>query len=272
MTFRAGQMMTWLTQQHKRCCVLGKGDLSDCHLMNQSKSVISAATATSAALGVVKPDGTIITVAGGAITVPKATNAAFGVVEVDGTTITAAGGVISAAGGAGLVSGACFLLAMPAQGVSSNVNWENTTLTNAWSGLSLNYFPASGAWKIKLLFTAGSPQIGNMVILRTAINSLVVIDSTSVTIGGVSNPTLVTPELVETDAVALALDNTHNYYFMIFFSNVGANSTVGVAELFTSVAYAPVTSFDPSGNQTGVGNISNASSHANVLMLGLYVP
>lgn len=233
---------------------------------------ISVAAATSAALGVVKPDGTIITVAAGAITVPQATNAIFGVVKVDGTTITAAGGVISAAGGAGLVSGACFLLAMPAQGVSSNVNWENITLTNAWSGLSLNYFPASGAWKIKLLFTAGSPQIGNMVILRTAINSLVVIDSTSVTIGGVSNPTLVTPGLVETDAVALALDNTHNYYFMIFFANVGANSTVGVAELFTAVAYAPVTSFIPSGDQTGVGVISNASSHANVLMLGLYVP
>lgn len=170
------------------------------------------------------------------------------------------------------VSGSCFLLAMPAQGVSSNVNWQNTTITNAWSGLSLNYFPVSGAWKIKLLFTAGSPQIGNMVVLRTAINSLVVIDSTSVTIGGVSNPTLVTPALVETDAVALALDNTHNYYFMIFFANVGANSTVGVAELFTAVAYAPVTSFDPSGNQTGVGSISNASSHANILMLGLYVP
>ena len=58
---------------------------------------ISVAAATSAALGVVKPDGTIITVAAGAITVPQATNAIFGVVKVDGTTITAAAGVISAA-------------------------------------------------------------------------------------------------------------------------------------------------------------------------------
>ena len=239
---------------------------------------------TTAAGGVISTAGGTVTAVTGvapiastggttpAISVAVASAAQFGVVKVDGTTITAAAGVISAAGGAGLVSGACFLLAMPAQGVSSNTNWENITLTNAWSGLSLNYFPASGAWKIKLLFTAGSPQIGNMVILRTAINSLVVIDSTSVTIGGVSNPTLVTPGLVETDGVALALDNTHNYYFMIFFSNVGANSTVGVAELFTSVSYAPVTSFIPTGDQTGVGNISNASSHANVLMLGLYVP
>jgi hypothetical protein len=62
---------------------------------------ISVSPATSAALGVVQPDGTIITVAAGAITVPKASNAQFGVVEVDNTTITASGGVISAvAGGA----------------------------------------------------------------------------------------------------------------------------------------------------------------------------
>lgn len=62
---------------------------------------ISIAAATSAALGAVKPDGTIITVAAGAITVPKASASVFGVVEVDGTTITASGGVISSVGGGG---------------------------------------------------------------------------------------------------------------------------------------------------------------------------
>ena len=62
---------------------------------------ISVAAATSAALGVVQPDGTIITVVAGAITVPKASSSVFGVVEVDGTTITAAAGVISAVGGSG---------------------------------------------------------------------------------------------------------------------------------------------------------------------------
>lgn len=60
---------------------------------------ISVATATASALGVVQPDGTIITVSGGAITVPKGSSSAFGVVEVDGTTITAASGVISAVAG-----------------------------------------------------------------------------------------------------------------------------------------------------------------------------
>ena len=64
---------------------------------------ITVAAATSGALGVVQPDGTIITVSAGAITVPKASSSVFGVVEVDGTTITAAGGVISAAGGGSYV-------------------------------------------------------------------------------------------------------------------------------------------------------------------------
>lgn len=58
---------------------------------------ISATTATSSQLGVVKPDGTIITNTAGAITVAKASNSVFGVVEVDGTSITASSGVISAA-------------------------------------------------------------------------------------------------------------------------------------------------------------------------------
>jgi len=52
--------------------------------------------ATSSVLGLVKPDGTIITISAGAITVAKASSSLFGVVKVDGTTITAAGGVISA--------------------------------------------------------------------------------------------------------------------------------------------------------------------------------
>jgi hypothetical protein len=63
-----------------------------------------APIATSSVLGLVKPDGTIITVAAGAITVPKASSSTFGVVEVDGTTITAASGVISAIGTGGTVT------------------------------------------------------------------------------------------------------------------------------------------------------------------------
>lgn len=66
---------------------------------------ITVATATSAALGVVKPDGTVITDTAGAITVPQASSSVFGVVKVDGTTITASGGVISSTGTVTIANG-----------------------------------------------------------------------------------------------------------------------------------------------------------------------
>lgn len=73
---------------------------------NNLSDVASASTAfanivqaaTTSTLGGVKPDGTIITVSAGAITVPKATTGAFGVVEV-GTNIGVSSGVISVATG-----------------------------------------------------------------------------------------------------------------------------------------------------------------------------
>ena len=233
--------------------------------------VITVPDATSSSLGVVKPDGTIITVSAGAITVPDGTNSSLGVVQADGTTTSISSGIISALGGAGLVSGACFLPAFSVVGASSDNNWENYTLMNSWSGLNLNFFPASGKWKIKLLFTAGSPAIGNMVIKRTLNHSLAVVDTTSVTIGGVSNPSLSSPGLVTTDAILLALDSTHDYYFMIFFSNVAGNASVGVATTFTGASSPFVFSFEPTGDQTGVTTISTGSSHANLLVTGLYV-
>lgn len=51
--------------------------------------------ATAGSLGLVQPDGAIITVSGGAITVAKATSSSFGVVQTDGATINASAGVIS---------------------------------------------------------------------------------------------------------------------------------------------------------------------------------
>ena len=110
-----------------------------------------------------------------------------------------------------------------------------------------------------------------MVIKRTLNNSLAVVDTTSVTIGGVSNPSLSSPGLVTTDAILLALDSTHDYYFMVFFSNVAGNASVGVANTFTGASAPFMFSFDPSGDQTGVTTISTGSSHANLLVTGLYV-
>jgi hypothetical protein len=60
---------------------------------------IAVNTATTAAQGVVQPDGTTITISGAVISVPTATTSVLGLVKPDGTTITISAGVISAAGG-----------------------------------------------------------------------------------------------------------------------------------------------------------------------------
>lgn len=81
--------------------------------------------ATTSVPGLVAPDGTIITVSSGAITVPKASSSVFGVVEVDGTTITASGGVISSTGGGTSNTGA----SINNTSQSSIANGTNTQLT-----------------------------------------------------------------------------------------------------------------------------------------------
>jgi hypothetical protein len=60
-------------------------------------NVLSANTATSAALGVVKPDGTTVTASAGVLSyiVPTATNAVLGKIRPDNTTTTIASGVLS---------------------------------------------------------------------------------------------------------------------------------------------------------------------------------
>ena len=110
---------------------------------------ISVAAATAAALGVVRPDGTIITVSGGAITVPKASASVFGVVEVDGTTITAAAGIISAASG-GVNSQTANYLATPGDN-GKTIVMNGTSLT-----VTLPAVPPSATWNCHIVNLAAT--------------------------------------------------------------------------------------------------------------------
>jgi hypothetical protein len=64
-----------------------------------ASGVISVPTATPSVLGLVKPDGTTILDTAGVISVPTATASGLGLVRPDGTSITISGGVISSSGG-----------------------------------------------------------------------------------------------------------------------------------------------------------------------------
>jgi hypothetical protein len=88
-----------------------------------------------------------------------------------------------------------------------------------------NSLPASGGWKVHIQRAAGS-HFSSCVVLRTLIDPQAVIDSTAVTFGGSAAPTL-SAGLNLSDAIALALDATHDYY-VIAYNDSGDSSFWGI--------------------------------------------
>lgn len=102
--------------------------------------------ATSSVTGVVKPDGTIITVDGsGGITVAKGSSSLFGVVEVDNSTITASAGVISAVTGTNVINVLTNdTRALTFTNTNSVVGFGNITATNLTAITTTNDNAAAG--------------------------------------------------------------------------------------------------------------------------------
>lgn len=112
-------------------------------------------------------------------------------------------------GGGGSVASGTSLMAMGNQAPTSLGDLgAATTLWLKIPGRSLNCIPAT--WKIRIRRTSGA-HFAAIVILRTAIDSLTVLDSTPVTFGGSPTPTM-SSGLNTSDAISLALDNTHDYW------------------------------------------------------------
>jgi hypothetical protein len=150
--------------------------------------------------------------------------------------------------------------------IASN-NYQNLSVACCIPGTMLYSYPAS--WKVPMQFAAGSPVIGAIVCKRTLCNSTAVIDTTVLTIGGSAAPTLTTPGYVTTDAISLQLDNTHDYWLIVFFTNVSANASVSVT---CGGAYALRSGY-ATGDQTGVTTIpSFGGGSPPYLFLGPIVP
>lgn len=208
--------------------------------------------ATTSVAGRVKPDGTTVTVTsdGTISAVPGMANpmTAQGDLIVGGAsgapTRVAAGsaGQVWTAHGAGaaptweaptggvqgiIITGQ-FPLMMPNAQTGTGLNWQNYSLLTRLAGPELWYIPS--AWKIKFKIAIGAPVIGGMVVLKTAAGSTTVLGSTTVTLAGSFAPTLSGPGVYFTDAIGVALDVAHDWYFIIFFANVSSNSTVQVVQ------------------------------------------
>lgn len=142
-----------------------------------------------------------------------------------------------------------------------------TTTTASFSGYSMvckmrggQFVSLPSSWRMHLRWTAGSPVIGNMVILKTLTNSLTVSSSTAVKIGGTSSPTLTTPTDIWTDTISLGLSPSFDYYFVIYFAVNAANG--GGMSVATGVG-SPINGGYIGSDQTGVSTVTAPGSMTN---------
>lgn len=153
----------------------------------------------------------------------------------------------------------------------TNTNTATATFYCRAQGSQLNFFPTT--WKMKMNFLQGSPVIGNMVVKRTLTNSTTVVDTTSILVGGVSNPTLSSPSLVASDTVSLATDATHDYYLEVFFTSAAANVTTAINWTGAAgVSYSPLAcgfaASDITGSSTAPSTFAAATQF---LFTGIFV-
>lgn len=87
------------------------------------EGLISVPTASGAALGLTRPDGTSVTIASGVLSVPTGTTTVLGLTRADGTTVTISGGTLSVpkatSSALGIVKGDGATLAIASDGTIS---------------------------------------------------------------------------------------------------------------------------------------------------------
>jgi hypothetical protein len=185
----------------------------------------------------------------------------------------------TAGGGGGAPAGGAIITGMPLGMFTNNSSWSNYTIYSFMAGCDLLNIPAN-TWKVVLLFTGGTgAHIAKFNIVRTARYSLVVVDRTQVKFGGNmpatitwgGSPTAAAPQIQESDAISLALDQNHDYYIEIYFDADGTyNGTVGFAQGGAVTTYGRlVASYDNIGDLTTTTSMTSPFSFSgNGLLVG----
>jgi hypothetical protein len=129
--------------------------------------------------------------------------------------------------------------------IGGNNSWANYSIFNIIPGSSL--FPLSSSSTVFYYgFTAGSEaDVSNMVLYTTPRGSLTVSAVTPVTIGGVSNPSIIlsntsvcpvqplsttNPCIIRFDPTTISLSPASDYYLTVYFTNDANNGNIGGAE------------------------------------------
>ncbi len=115
------------------------------------------------------------------------------------------------------------------------------------------------SWKVQIDVTSAfTYHITEMFILRTLKGSLATVDITPITFGGSAIPLFSTTGIKTSDAISLAIDAAHDYYF-VFQGTFGGTGTIasndsGGSYMYTSYAGNPNTGGLSTLWATSVGN------------------
>jgi len=127
---------------------------------------------------------------------------------------------------------------------TSNPQWDGLSELVLIPGAAL-MGASSTTTSLYLGFTGGSEaDIGNMVVYTTARGSAVITAVTPVTLGGVSDPSIIlsntsvcpvapsttTPCIVRFDPTAITFSPANDYYLMVYYTNDTNNSGLGGAQ------------------------------------------
>jgi len=149
--------------------------------------------------------------------------------------------------------------------ITSNTSWSNYSVFTLIPGSAL--FPITSTSTVFYLgFTTGTEaDIGNMVLYTTARGNLTITAVKSVTLGGISNPSIdlastsvcpvapsaSTPCIVRLDPLTLTLSPASDYYLVVYFSTSSNNSALGGTEA-GSIAESSMAGFYESGNDSSL--------------------
>lgn len=168
----------------------------------------------------------------------------------------------SSGGGSGL-------LYTPPIYTSSDNNFANDSIFARMNGALLISYPTH--WTFTMAAIGGTGvHIQKSVVLRTLRNSLAVVDSTTVLFSGAGSQTVSfgytataqKPGFIMSDPIALALDNTHDYYIVTYFDTDGGGLNAATVFPSSPDSYTAASGGIPqliggfvSGDQTGITTI-----------------
>ncbi|MGA2965939.1 MAG: hypothetical protein ABSD64_06985 [Terriglobales bacterium] len=171
--------------------------------------------------------------------------------------------------------------------LSNSANWPNYSVLNLIPGSAL--FPVTSSTTVFYFgFTAGTEaDIGNIVLYTTPRGRLTISAATPVTLGSVSNPSIIlsntsvcpvqppsaaNPCVVRFDPLSLALSPASDYYLVVYFANDTNNGTMGGAQPSLGIADSSLSSWYMGGDESHltVGQSIPAGGRAQPIFL-MYV-